>query len=189
MLVYFTRLLNFFSSYVESCFKSLLYSLFLVFTSEPSAPPLNVRGHNISSASILVVWGEVPTAYRNGIITSYNITYYSQTENHSNSTRVDHPVRQVTLPGLKEFVNYSITVLASTVKGNGPKSDPIIVSTGEDGELFCFRFEVRRCISETQRLLIINIHLDSLKIEWNVARHLLRCISIFVHVFFLILNI
>lgn len=147
------------------CIKCLLYSLFLVFTSEPSAPPLNVRGHNISSTSILVVWGEVPTAYRNGIITSYNITYYSQTENHSNSTRVDHPVRQVTLPGLKEFVNYSITVLASTVKGNGPKSDPIIVSTGEDGELFCFKFEVRRCISETRRLLIINIHLDSLKIE------------------------
>ena len=40
----------------------------------------------------------------------------------------------MTLTGLREFVNYSITVFASTVVGNGPASDPIIVSTSEDSE-------------------------------------------------------
>lgn len=55
-------------------------------------------------------------------------------EGHSNSTTVDFPGRQVTLMGLREFVNYSITVSASTVIGPGPASYPIIVRTGEGGK-------------------------------------------------------
>ena len=106
----------------------------LWFISEPSAAPLNVRGRNTSSTSIFVIWDDVPAAHENGIITSYNITYHSLTENHSNSTTVDYPDRQVTLMDLREFVNYSITVSASTVKGNGPESNPVIISTGQDSE-------------------------------------------------------
>ena len=101
---------------------------------EPSAAPKNVSGHNTSSTSILVTWDDVPAADKNGIITSYNITYHSLTENHSNSTTVDHPDRQVTLLGLKEFVNYTITVSASTKIGPGPASEPVIVSTDEDSK-------------------------------------------------------
>ena len=113
----------------------LLYKTVLtLFILEPSAAPLNVRGHNTSSTSIFVIWDDVPAADKNGIITSYNITYHSLTENHSNSTTVDHPDRQVTLMGLREFVNYSITVFASTVKGNGPESDPVSIRTSEDSE-------------------------------------------------------
>ena len=111
----------------------VLSSSYLVL-SEPSAAPLNVRGHNTSSTSIFVKWDDVPAADKNGIITSYNITYHSLTKNHSNSTTVDHPDRQVTLMGLREFVNYSITVFASTVEGNGPESDPVLISTGQDSE-------------------------------------------------------
>ena len=55
-------------------------------------------------------------------------------EGHSNSKTVDFPGRQVTLMGLREFVNYSITVSASTVIGLGPASYPIIVRTGEGGK-------------------------------------------------------
>nr|XP_058950117.1 protein sidekick-1-like [Pocillopora verrucosa] len=99
---------------------------------EPSAAPSNVRGHNTSSTSILVEWDDVPAYDQNGIIMSYNITYQSLTENHSNSTTVDYPVRQVTLLDLKEFVIYSITVFASTKIGDGPASDPVYVKTDED---------------------------------------------------------
>ena len=93
---------------------------------------MNVSGHNTSSTSIFIIWNDIPAAEQNGIITSYNITYHSLTENHSNSTTVDFPDRQVTLTGLKKFVNYSITVSASTKIGPGPASKPVIVSTGED---------------------------------------------------------
>ena len=101
---------------------------------EPSAAPMNVSGHNTSSTSIFIIWNDIPAAEQNGIITSYNITYHSLTENHSNSTTVDFPDRQVTLTGLKKFVNYSITVSASTKIGPGPASKPVIVSTGEDSK-------------------------------------------------------
>ena len=115
---------------IISLFKAVLTS----FISEPSAAPLNLRGNNTSSTSIFVTWDGVPAADKNGIITSYNITYHSLTENHSNSTTVDNPDRQVTLIGLREFVNYSITVSASTNIGPGPASDAIIVITGEDSK-------------------------------------------------------
>ena len=35
--------------------------------------------------------------------------------------------RQKNLTNLQEYVNYNITVFASTVKGNGPVSDPIFL--------------------------------------------------------------
>ena len=95
-------------------------------------------GQKLSSKSILVTWNEVPPADQHGIITSYNVTYQSLTENHSNSTTVDYPVGRVTLSDLKEFVNYSITVFASTKIGDGPASDPVYVKTDEDSEYFYF---------------------------------------------------
>ena len=39
------------------------------------------------------------------------------------------------LRGLEEYTNYSILVFASTVKGDGNSSNPIIVTTDEDSKL------------------------------------------------------
>jgi len=103
--------------------------------SGPSAAPQNVRGQNSSSRSILVTWDEVPADQRNGIITGYTITYHSQTENDNGNVSVDaNDPRQKNLTNLKEYVNYSIAVFASTVKGNGPASVPIVVRTDQDGK-------------------------------------------------------
>ena len=105
-----------------------------LFPLEPSAPPANVRGHNTSSTSVLVEWNDVPAADQNGIILCYTITYESQTENHNGKETVYYPTLQTELTGLNEYVNYSITVFASTVKGNGPTSSPIFVITDEDSK-------------------------------------------------------
>ena len=78
------------------------------------------------------MWDKVPADQQNGIITGYNITYNSQTEHDSGSVLADD--RQKELTGLKEYVNYNITVFASTVKGDGPASDPIVVRTNEDSK-------------------------------------------------------
>ena len=101
---------------------------------EPDGAPQNVRGPNSSSTSILVTWNEVPAAQQNGIITSYTITYHSQTENDNGNVQVNGSVRQTELTNLKEFVKYSITVFASTVIGDGPPSNPIVVITGQDSK-------------------------------------------------------
>ena len=73
------------------------------------------------------MWDEVPAGKQNGIITGYTITYYSQTENDNRNVPVGANDRQKNLTQLKEYVNYNITMFASTVKGNGPNNDPVIV--------------------------------------------------------------
>ena len=94
-----------------------------------------MRGQNSSSTSILVEWEEVPADKQNGIITGYTITYQSQTENHNGNVQASFSDRQKELMNLKEYVKYNITVLASTVKGNGPPSDPaIVVRTDQDSK-------------------------------------------------------
>ena len=73
------------------------------------------------------MWDEVPADQQNGIITGYTITYHSETENQSGNVQVNGSVRQTDLTNLKEYVNYNITVFASTLKGDGPASSPVIV--------------------------------------------------------------
>ena len=109
--------------------KTKLFSL-----TEPDSPPQNVRGRNTSSTSILVMWAEVPADQQNGIITGYTITYQSQTENDNGTVLVNGSVRQTELTNLKEYVNYNITVFASTVKGDGPATVPFIVRTDQHSE-------------------------------------------------------
>ena len=80
------------------------------------------------------MWTEVPAAEQNGIIIGYTITYKSQTEMDNGNVAVSGSVRQMELTSLKEYVNYNITVFASTVKGDGPASDTIVVRTDQDSK-------------------------------------------------------
>ena len=98
-----------------------------IFISEPDGAPQNVTGQSNNSTSILVKWDEVPADKQNGIITGYTITYKSQTENDNDNVTVGDSELEKELTNLKEYVNYNITVFASTEKGDGPASDPVIV--------------------------------------------------------------
>ena len=109
--------------------------VFIFCYSEPNAPPSNVQGHNISSTSILVQWGDVPAADQNGIILSYTVTYKALPGGTPKAEKVIASTTETTLTGLNEYTNYSITVFASTVKGDGNVSKPIIVITDEDSKL------------------------------------------------------
>ena len=92
-----------------------------------------MTGQNTSSTSILVSWEEVQAELRNGIITGYNITYESQTENDNGAVLAGPNDRQANLTGLKEFVKYNVSVVAFTVKGDGPPS-VIGVRTDQDSK-------------------------------------------------------
>ena len=106
------------------------YHLFI----EPNAPPVDVRGHNESSTSIFVQWKQVPDADQNGVILSYTVTYKALPGGSGQTKNVTAPRTDATLEGLNEYTNYSITVFASTVKGGGNKSLPIVVITDEDSK-------------------------------------------------------
>ena len=102
---------------------------------EPNQPPVNVQGHNTSSTSIWVDWDTVPVADQNGIILSYTVKYVALPGGIPRTAVVSAPITNVTLRGLEEYTDYSILVFASTVKGDGNASDPIIVTTDEDSKL------------------------------------------------------
>ena len=93
-----------------------------------------MTGQNTSSTSILVSWEEVQAELRNGIITGYTITYQSLTENDNGIVQAGPNDHQANLTGLKEFVEYYISVVAFTVKGDGPPS-VIVVRTDQDSKL------------------------------------------------------
>ena len=98
-----------------------------------------MRGQNTSSTSISVSWEEVEAELRNGIITGYNITYQSLTENDNGFVPADPNDRQANLTGLNEFVVYNISVVAFTVKGGGP-ANFTVVKTDQDSKSYntCF---------------------------------------------------
>ena len=105
----------------------------MVLLSEPDGAPQNVTGQNTSSTSILVSWEEVQAELRNGIITGYNITYQSLTENDNGFLQASANDHLANLTGLKEFVEYNISVVAFTVKGDGLPS-VIVVRTDQDSK-------------------------------------------------------
>ena len=81
----------------------------------------------------------MPSENQNGIILSYTVTYKALPGGSPLTKEVNAQANETTLTGLNEYTNYSITVLASTSKGVGNASKPIIVITDEDGklQLFC----------------------------------------------------
>ena len=107
----------------------LLTYLFLV----PTSPPLNVSGTSERSTSITLSWDEVPKQHRRGEIIGYqlkiveqdggNVTQYNTTTN-----------RSLTIPGLKKFTFYNITVSARTSKGISNESQVFQIRTAEDGK-------------------------------------------------------
>ena len=109
--------------------------MFSCFEIEPNAPPSNVNGHNVSSTRISVSWRQVPFLDQNGVILSYTVTYRALPSGSSQTKNVIASADQTTLAGLNEYTNYSITVFASTSKGGGNQSTPIVVITDEDSEL------------------------------------------------------
>ena len=113
----------------------LLWSFIGVFVvAVPNAPPANVIGKNVTSTSIFVQWDEVPANNQNGAIVNYTVTYTELPNGSPTAEVVIAPKRNATLKGLKKFTNYRITVFASTAKGGGNRSDPIIVITDEDSK-------------------------------------------------------
>ena len=110
------------------------------FLTEPNASPANVAAYVVNSTSILVSWGHVPLLDQNGVIVSYTVTYRSVGTRSAQTKNVTASANQSTLTGLNEYTNYSITVFASTSKGGGNESVPIVVITDEDSKFVIMKF-------------------------------------------------
>ena len=90
--------------------------------------PLNVTIFTDSMLRTLIVQWEPPSS-PGGIITTYMVAYNGVMVDTSNNNT------NFTVTGLDPYTNYSITVIACTSNGCGNKSDVVIGTTEEEGEL------------------------------------------------------
>ena len=81
----------------------------------------------------MVTWLPVPDGFVHGILKGYRILFKTDHDRfYRNVTTVNQSFE---LTGLEKFTNYTVKVLAFTRIGDGNISDPVIVSTDEDGKL------------------------------------------------------
>ena len=70
------------------------------------------------------------------------------------STVVIAPTTQANLTGLTKYRNYSIKVFASTAKGDGNVSEPIIVITDEDSKLSIVLVHFQTLIQSYEKIMV-----------------------------------
>ena len=109
----------------------------------PNASPQSVSGLNISSISINVCFSPPPASDQNGVITSFNITFFGSPFQTASVT-VNVPVEPTAYPldrivcrnltSLQQNNNYNITVIAINSQGSGPVSQSFVETTNDAGE-------------------------------------------------------
>ena len=109
-------------------------AIFLYCTIVPSSAPINVTVVSSSARALNITWQPLPISDRNGIITSYKITYYSSRWMHGNTTQVNGSSTSAVLDSLIPFTSYNITISAATIIGFGPSSGEVIASTLQAGK-------------------------------------------------------
>ena len=142
-----------------------------------------MTGHSVSSTSIFVSWGQVPFPDQNGVILSYTVTYRALPSGSSQTKNVTAPANHTTLTGLNEYTNYSITVFASTSKGSGNQSTPIVVITDEDSKFVIAKFSHQ---FHYLFILLISIFVTSLA---NVMFSFVTCSKVMMLIIFTVIRL
>jgi len=79
------------------------------------------------------MWSPPLERDRNGVITGYRVRYGVATEDAVVAS-VPASDRSYVVVNLRKWTTYRIAVLAHTEFGDGPFSETVTVSTGEDGK-------------------------------------------------------
>lgn len=99
----------------------------------PRSYPPNLRSIAISATAITVSWEELSLFDRNGIITSYHVSYNSTQWNDTGILRVDGLNTSVTLDNLIPSTMYNISIIAATMVGMGIASPFVSSTTNQSG--------------------------------------------------------
>ena len=110
----------------------------------PSGPPQSVAAVNKSSTELTVRWQNVLEKDRNGIIQGFKVYYVAvgqfAVDRREKVQEVNDGSAVETVVGnLEKYIEYNITVLAFTSKGDGPNSTEITARTDQDG------MDIRKC--------------------------------------------
>ena len=110
----------------------------------PSGPPESIAAVNKSSTELTVRWQNVLEKDRNGIIQGFKVYYVAvgqfAVDRREKVQEVNDGSAVETVVGnLEKYIEYNITVLAFTSKGDGPNSTEITARTDQDG------MDIRKC--------------------------------------------
>lgn len=107
----------------------------------PSGSPLNLNARAIDSTTIELVWSEPPLETQNGIIISYviNVSISNTKTSFVVNATAAAPLN---ITELHPYYGYSFRVAAVTSQGAGPFSEPVTITTPEDGEFKIIDFIV-----------------------------------------------
>jgi receptor-type tyrosine-protein phosphatase Q len=115
----------------EKLILPLFFPVYLV----PSEGPPDIQCNFMSSKSLKIEWSVLPVVKAHGIVLTYEIFLERSDGRHIELYNDTQPYNSLntSFHDLDEYVEYKVEILATTVKGKGPKSDPITCLTDEDG--------------------------------------------------------
>lgn len=102
----------------------------------PSAPPSDVELNMANESALHVHWNDVQLTHQDGVILGYRLKLQKEDGSlvvWNITVRAD--VHGYTFSDLLIFQNYSIQILAFTIKGDGPLSEKVFQMTDESGKL------------------------------------------------------
>ena len=88
---------------------------------------------SINPASLMVSWQPPLEIHHNGPITVYVIEYTKVGSGVIMRVNVASGTTAHTVSGLVAYVDYSVIIVAVNANGTGPRSDPLVERSGEDG--------------------------------------------------------
>ncbi|KFD70875.1 hypothetical protein M514_01174 [Trichuris suis] len=169
--------------------------------SAPSGPPEGVVVEAISPQELKVIWEPPPKNQQHGLISSYQV-FWELASTEDNVNIVEHgddddsdeddddddeealsgsltqsadKQRSVTIGNLKPYTQYRVTVAAGTVKGYGPRSEPVIAQTNDDGRSYevaamanCFFAIVP---GAPRHLVVKTVNSTSAHVSWREPKH------------------
>ena len=108
----------------------------MLLSKAPSAPPSDVQLHMANDSALNLHWNDVPLIHQDGVILGYRLRLQQEDGGQVLwNVTVGPDVHGYIFSDLLIFQNYSIQMLAFTIKGDGPLSEKIYQMTDESGEL------------------------------------------------------
>ncbi|OWF40124.1 protein sidekick-like [Mizuhopecten yessoensis] len=120
----------------------------------PAAAPMNILVQAENSTELMVHWQPPPPDKQNGALSGYKIQYWMTMDGLPSAVQIIVREKQALLQSLQIFANYSVTVQAYNLAGEGPKSNIFYGRTLEG-------------LPEIpDYILFTNITLTSLNVSW-----------------------
>ncbi|XP_078350694.1 protein sidekick-1-like [Oculina patagonica] len=101
----------------------------------PSEPPSDIQLDMVNETTLNASWNEVDLIHQNGVILGYRLRFQQEDGGPVLWSKTLAPnVSMYIIPDLLIFQNYSIQLMAFTIKGDGPWSEKVYQMTDESSK-------------------------------------------------------